>query len=96
MNTARGFTEGRGRRERTGLDVLGDLARLEAGGADPDPAGHAVHQSAHGLEIRIPAAEGDVVGMRDVVPELGLLATHDALTGHGNLTNPNTAKPKED
>jgi hypothetical protein len=62
-----------------------DLAGLEAGRANPQLLGDPVDQGAGVLEIWIPPALGDVVGVGNVVPELGLLAANLALTGHGNL-----------
>jgi hypothetical protein len=64
---------------------LHNLAGLQAGSADAELLGNTVDQSAGVLQIRIPPALGDVVGMGNVVPELGLLAANLALTGHGNL-----------
>ena len=69
------------------LASLDDLAGLDAGGADPQALGGAAHQGAHALDVGIPPALGDVVGVGDIVPELGLLTANFALTRHGNLTN---------
>ena len=64
---------------------LHDLAGLKAGGADAQLLGNTVDQGAGVLQVWIPPALGDVVGMGNVVPELGLLAANLTLTGHGNL-----------
>ena len=70
---------------------FGDLAALEAGGADAQALGGAVDQRADGLEVRVPAAAGDVVRVRNVVAELRTLAAnitnlcHDVKTPNLNL-----------
>src|SRR6187402_1081459 len=51
-------------------DGLGDLAGLDAAGADADALVCAVHHCLDGLKIRVPATLGDVVRVRDVVAEL--------------------------
>jgi len=56
-----------GRRRPLGL---GDLAALDAAGADPDPLRIPVDQRFDRLQIHAPAAPGDVVRMRDVIAEL--------------------------
>jgi hypothetical protein len=79
----------------TGLDVLGDAASLDAGGADTKTLGDAGDQGPDVLDIGVPAPVGDVVGVGNVVPELGLLTANFALTGHGNLTNTERPKPEK-
>ena len=71
-------------------------AGLDAGGADPHAPGHAVQEGADPLDIGIPTAFGDVVGVGNIVPKLGLFTADFALTGHGNLTNSNSARAKEE
>ena len=53
-----------------------DLAALNAAGAHANPLGRAIDQRLHGLQIHIPAALGDVVRVRNVVPELRSLAAN--------------------
>jgi hypothetical protein len=77
-------------------DVLDDLASLEAGGANTDATRHSVDQGTYALEIGIPTAVGDVVGVRHIVSELGLLSANFTLTGHSDLSIPGTATPKND
>lgn len=62
-----------GGQAQSGLS-LGDFLNLpvaDAGCADAHPPRGTVHQSAHGLQIQIPASLGDIVRVADSVAELG-------------------------
>ena len=54
------------------LGDLLDFVRADAGGADADAAAGTVNQSANRLEVEVPAALGDVVGVADFIAERGL------------------------
>ena len=63
-----------------------DLAGLEAGGADVEPLrGHAgvADEGPDALDVRVPAALGAAVRVRDVVPESRALAADVAGGSHG-------------
>lgn len=55
---------------------FGDFAGFEATGADAYLLDFAFDPGAHGAQIRIKAAIGQVVGVRDVVPKLGTFAAN--------------------
>src|SRR5437879_1428775 len=52
-----------------------DAIRLQAAGADPQPARRTVHDRTHALQVGVPAAIRPVVRVADVVPRHGALAT---------------------
>ena len=57
-----------------GAGLAGDLAGLDAGGADVELLGGGLaHHRAHGLDVRVPAALGPPVRVRDGVAEAGPL-----------------------
>src|ERR1022692_1008790 len=58
------------------LSDLLNLARADAGCADPDPAPRPVHQCANRLQIQVPAALSYIMGVTDPVAELGPPATN--------------------
>ncbi len=60
-----------------------DLAGLQAGRADPNALGGAVHQGAHALDVGVPAALRTPVGVADRHTERGVLPAHLAHCGHG-------------
>ena len=61
---------------RTGeLGDLLDFAVPDARRADADPLAGTLYQSAHRLEIDVPATLGDVMSVADAVAKLGAAAT---------------------
>jgi hypothetical protein len=48
-----------------------DFTGANAGCADADAAADAVHQRSHRLQIQVPTAIGDIVGVAYAVSELG-------------------------
>jgi hypothetical protein len=65
-----------------GLRDLLDFAVPNARGADPEPLAGAVDEGPNGLQVHVPAAFGDIVGVADAVPELGAAATNFAYFRH--------------
>ena len=66
------------------LRSAGDLACLDAGGADVQPlAGTAADHSTNGLDVGIPAAAGAAVGVRYGHAEARTLAADIADSRHG-------------
>ena len=66
------------------LRSAGDLACLDAGGADVQPlAGTAADHSTNGLDVGIPAAAGAAVGVRYGHAEARTLAADIAHSRHG-------------
>src|SRR4051794_6253611 len=63
----------------------GDLACLQAGGADVEPLRGLADDGVHGLDVRVPATGGAPVGVRNRHPEAGALAADVAHRGHGKL-----------
>ena len=63
----------------------GDLARLEAAGADVEPLGRAVDRRADPLDVGVEATLGDLARPRPVVAEAGLLGADVADGGHCEL-----------
>ena len=57
---------------------LGNLARLDATGANADALSVSVDQCLDGLQIHVPAAARDVVRVRDVVTKLRPFAANIA------------------
>ena len=69
-----------------GLCRFLNLAATDAGRANAKPLGGAFDNGSHGLQVQIPAAFGDVVGVADLIAELRTPATHFANSCHyGNL-----------
>src|SRR5580700_10674207 len=66
---------------------LGDLAALDAAGADADALGCAVDQGLDSLQIDVPAAARNVVRVRDVVTELRAFAANIAYLCHDFTPN---------
>src|SRR5207342_2986809 len=65
--------------------LAGDLACLDAGGAHVDPLGRAADHGTDPLDVRVPAAAGAAVRVRDVVAEARPLAAYIADGSHGSL-----------
>jgi thiamine-monophosphate kinase len=65
--------------------LAGDLAGLDAGGADVDPLRRAADRDAAALDVRVPAAAGTAVRERDVVAEDRPLAAYVADGSHSSL-----------
>ncbi len=65
--------------------LAGDLACLDAGGAHVDPLGRAAGHGADPLDVRVPAAAGAAVRVRDVIAETRPLAAYVADGSHGSL-----------
>jgi len=65
--------------------LAGDPACLDAGGADVQALGRAAHGGADTLDVRVPAAAGAAVRVRDVVAEARPLAADVADGSHGSL-----------
>ena len=65
--------------------LAGDLACLDAGGADVDPLGRAADHGADALDVRVPAAAGTAVRVRDVIAEARPLAAYFADGSHSSL-----------
>ena len=65
--------------------LAGDLACLDAGGADVDPLRRAADRDAAALDVRVPAAAGTAVRERDVVAEDRPLAAYVADGSHSSL-----------
>src|SRR5579875_4138681 len=62
-----------------------DLTRLDARGADVQPLPRAADHGVHGLDVRIPAAAGAAVRVRDPVAETRPLTAYVADGSHGSL-----------
>jgi hypothetical protein len=62
-----------------------NLARTNARRANPQTPACAIYQRAHLLQVQIPAALGDIVGMTDAVPELRTSAAYLANSCHKPL-----------
>src|SRR5690606_15421208 len=75
---------GRARCGGMGCSGTLDLAGLEAGGAHVQPLRRAAHAGADGLDVRVPAAAGTAVRVRDTVPEPWSLAADVTDGSHGN------------
>src|SRR3954471_20736588 len=63
----------------------GDLACLEAGGADVETLRGLADLGVHGLAVRVPAARGAAVGVGHGHAEAGTLAADVAHRGHEKL-----------
>jgi hypothetical protein len=80
-----------GRSECPGLDLenrsgnFDNLTGLQAARADADALNATCDQSAHGLKVRVKAPFGSVVGMADIISELGPFAADFATIGHNGL-----------
>src|SRR5690349_761544 len=66
----------------TSVGLLLDLAGLDARRAGVEPAGRAVHDGPHTLDVRVPPAAGASVRVADGHAERRLLATHFAYRCH--------------
>ena len=55
---------------------FGDFPAAQAGSADPDAFGGALHLGANGTQIDVPAPPADIVGVADIVSKLRPLAAH--------------------
>jgi hypothetical protein len=65
-----------------GLRDLLNLTGPDARRADTEAFTGAVDQSPHGLQVHVPAAFGDIVGVADAVSELRTAATNFAYFRH--------------
>ena len=70
------------------LDDLGDLAGLEAAGADLEPFDLALDQRAQGDEVNKPASLGDVVSVTDLVTHRRAFSA-DITMGHPDSSRVN-------
>src|SRR5689334_11795578 len=61
----------------------GDLAGLDARGADVELLRRLADDRAHGLDVRVPAARGTAVRVRDAVAEARALAADVTVGSHG-------------
>src|SRR5690606_10654440 len=61
-----------------------DFARLDAGGAHVQPLRRTPHPGTDSLDVRVPAAAGTAVRVRDTVPEPRSLAADVTDGSHGN------------
>jgi hypothetical protein len=64
------------------LRGLLNFPALQAGGADPDALGRALHHRVNLLQIQVPAPLRQVVGMADLVAEPGTAAANIAHLRH--------------
>src|SRR6266481_5159298 len=64
------------------LSDLLDLVRPDTGRTDAHALAGAVHQGPHRLQVQVPPAVGDVMGVADLVAELGAAATYFANSCH--------------
>jgi hypothetical protein len=64
------------------LGDLLDFAGTDAGRADPDPPARAIDQGADALQVQVPAALRDIVGVADPVTELGPATAYFASLCH--------------
>ena len=71
------------RRNGRGLNAFGDLACFQAGGADLDAFGDAFDHSPYSLQVRVPAAVGDVMGVGYIMAERRLFTTYCTYFRHG-------------
>ena len=55
---------------------FGDFPASQAGSADADAFGGALHLGTNGPQIDVPAPPADIVGVTDIVSELRPLAAH--------------------
>ena len=69
-------------RPRAGLRDLLHFSRADAGSAHAQAAAGAVDDGANCLQIQIPAALGNVMGVTDTVAELRTAAAHFANSCH--------------
>ncbi len=74
-----------GQHHRASTVLAGDLACLDAGGAHVDPLGRAADHGTDPLDIRVPAAAGAAMRVRDVIAEARPLAAYVADGSHGSL-----------
>ena len=65
-----------------GLRGFLDFARADAGSANAHTLGSAIDQRVNRLQIQIPAAFTDIVGVADSVPKLRAAAAHFANSCH--------------
>lgn len=64
------------------LRGLLDFPALQAGGADPDTLGRALHHGVNLLQVQVPAPFGHIMGVADAVAEPGTAATNIAHLRH--------------
>ena len=68
--------------KRKGLGDFLDFAGADTGSADAQPLAGAVDKRANGLQVHVPAAFSDIMGVADAVPELRAAATNFAYFRH--------------
>jgi hypothetical protein len=61
---------------------FGDFAGTNAGSADLDPRVAAIHDRSHPVQVDIPPASGDVVGVADSISKTRPLAANSADLWH--------------
>ena len=66
---------------------LGDFSAAQAGSADADAPGCAVHFGVNRAQIDVPAALGHIVGVADVIPKLRAFPADFANLWHHELLN---------
>jgi hypothetical protein len=69
-----------------------NFAAADAGCADANTCAGPVHKSMDRLQIQIPAALGDIVGVTDAMPELRPAATDFTNFSHKNTPWPSKAE----
>jgi hypothetical protein len=67
---------------------FGDLAALDAAGADTDTLWGAIDKGLYGLEIYVPAPAGYIMCVRDIVTKLRAFAANVACLCHRSTPNP--------
>lgn len=68
-----------------------DFAVTDARGADANTLAGTLYEGMHGLEVKIPAALRNIVGVADAVPELRSTTAHFT-----NFCHKNTPPPKSE
>jgi hypothetical protein len=71
--------------EQTGLGGFLNFAASDAGSANADPFGRALHDGMDGLQIHVPAAFSYVVRVADAVPEFGSAPANFTYFRHDNI-----------
>ena len=66
------------------VDGFGDFAGFDAARADAEALGGAINERFDDLQVDVPAATGDVVGVRDVIAEARTFAANIASLCHGS------------
>jgi hypothetical protein len=69
-----------------GLRRFLNLAAADAGRANTKPLGGTFDNGPHRLQVQIPAALGNIVGVADLIAELRTPATHFANSCHYEIS----------